>query len=73
MKLTHQLELIVESMVEAAEASTIHPAMVNEINELRDNGFNTRDLFGIRAHEFIENRFDKLPLEQRVKWFDSLA
>ena len=73
MKLTQQLELIIEAMVEAAEASTINPEMVHEINGLKTNGFNTRDLFGIRAHEFVDNRFEQLPLEQRVKWFDSLA
>lgn len=73
MKLTQQLELIIEAMVEAAEVSTINPEMIHEINGLKTNGFNTRDLFGIRAHEFVENRFEQLPLAQRVKWFDSLA
>lgn len=73
MKLTQQLELIIEAMVEAAEASTINSEMIHEINGLKTNGFNTRDLFGIRAHEFVDNRFEQLPLEQRVKWFDSLA
>lgn len=73
MKLTQQLELIIEAMVEAAEASTINPEMIHEINDLKTNGFNTRDLFGIRAHEFVDNSFEQLPLTQRVKWFDSLA
>ena len=73
MELTKQLDLIVDAMIEGAEQSTIHPAMVDEIKELKTNGFNTRDLFGIRAHEFIEHRFEQLPLKQRVMWFDSLA
>lgn len=73
MKIVEQLENIINAMVEAAEVSTIHPEMVNEIKALRHNGFNTRDLFGIRAHEFVINKFDQLPLETRVGWFNTLA
>lgn len=73
MELTTRLEQIVEAMVEAAEQSIIHPEMVNEIKQLRTNGFNTRDLFGVRAHEFVNNNFESLPLETRVNWFNSLA
>ena len=73
MELTIRLDQIVEAMVEAAEQSIIHPEMINEIKQLRHNGFNTRDLFGVRAHEFVNHNFESLPLEQRVNWFNSLA
>lgn len=73
MELTVRLEQIIAAMIEAAELSTIHPEMVSEIKALKDNGFNTRDLFGIRAHEFVSNNFEQLPLQQRVNWFNSIA
>ena len=73
MELTIRLEQIIAAMIEAAELSTVHPEMVSEIKALNDNGFNTRDLFGIRGHEFINNNFEQLPLQQRVNWFNSLA
>lgn len=73
MELTTRLEQIIEAMVEAAEQSIIHPEMITEIKQLRTNGFNTRDLFGVRAHEFVNNNFESLSLETRVSWFNSLA
>ena len=73
MELTMQLEQIVNAMLEAAEQSNINPDIMSEIRALKGNGFNTRDLFGIRGHEFIINRFEKLPLQQRINWFNSIA
>lgn len=64
---------VIDSMKEAAELSIIHPGMLDEIEELRTNGGNARDLFGIPMCEFVSNRFDKCPLDQRINWFNSLA
>jgi len=64
---------IIDAMVEAALASTIDNRMVDEINELRTNGFNTRDLFDIRGQVFVLERWDLLPLAERVAFFDSIA
>lgn len=71
--LTGKVDSIIDAMVEAAKISTIHPEMVVEINQLRNNGFDTRELFGVRGHEFVFNNFDQLPLCTRVDWFNSIA
>lgn len=46
--------------------------LLKSINELPNNGYNTRDLFNIRFHVLINNRFDLLPLETRQRWMNTL-
>lgn len=73
MLLSEKLNIIVDKMIEGAKASTIHPAMVVELNALRTNGFNTRDLFGVRIQKFVKGKFDELPLEARANFFNERA
>ncbi len=71
--LTAKVEAIIDAMIEAANASTIHHEMLDEIKQLRTNGFDTHELFGVRGHEFVFNNFEMLPLCTRVNWFNSIA
>jgi len=73
MELTTVIESVINSMVEAAVASTIDNRMVDEINELRSNGFKTKELFDMQPTVFLMPRWDERPIEERIAFFDALA
>lgn len=72
MTIQDKVTSIINSMLEAAAVSNINKEMLNEINGLKTN-FDTKALFGIRPCDFVTNNFDELPLDIRVRWFNSLA
>ena len=72
MNILQTRSAIIDRLQQAAASSMIDSEMIMELEQIRE-GANPRDIIGLRWSDLMLGRYDQMPMNQLVDFFNELA